>query len=107
MRASRLHLLPLAVVLLVACSGTFVRTLDVEQGRIEVGMTGSEIMAVLGSPDSVRGYPNYRYAGRLGVDRAGPQTTEWVWDRAVSGRTLVVYLEDRLVVRIATIKRLF
>ena len=107
MNACRISLLALAVIVPVACSGTFVRTLDVEQGRIEVGMTGSEVMAVLGSPDTVRGYPNYRYAGRLGVDRAGPQTTEWVWDRAVSGRTLVLYLEDRLVIRIATIKRLF
>jgi len=98
--------LVLVLALLVsACSSAgFVRTLDTGNGAVEVGLTGQQVMAILGPPDRIRGYSNFAYARSLGFERGGVQTTEWVWHNAVPGKVVVVYFEDQIAIRIATIR---
>jgi len=104
MKSSLAFVLLLAVVF-SACSGAaFVPKLDTENGQVQPGLTGNEVMAILGPPDRIRGYSNFAYARSLGYERGGVQTTEWVWHNSIPGKIVVIYFEDQLAVRIATMR---
>lgn len=104
MKSSLASVLLLAV-LLAACSGAaFVPKLDTDNGQVQVGLTGDQVMAILGPPDRIRGYSNFAYAKSLGFKYGGVQTTEWAWHNSVPGKVVVIYFEDQLAVQIATIR---
>lgn len=100
----KIYLTALLSAIAAGCGGRFYQTVDLPNGRAYLGMTGPELTALVGTPQSVGGGTyGCRYSRFFFGLEPGSHTIEWAWE--LPNDTLVAYLDQNVVQRLGLVPR--